>query len=62
MDTLTSVDLRENVKMAGKVIEIYEGVIYWENFKRSQFRKFIQQLFTSKKIQRWKKRFIARVS
>ena len=28
IDTLTSVDIREIVKTGGKVIEIYEGVIY----------------------------------
>ena len=31
--------------MNGKVIEIYEGVIYRENFKISPFRKVIEKLF-----------------
>ena len=31
--------------MAGKVIEIYEGVIYRENFKISTFRKVVEKLF-----------------
>ena len=31
IDTLTSVDIQKNVKIGGKVIEIYEGVIYREN-------------------------------
>ena len=30
---LTSVDIQESIKIRGKVIEIYEGVIYRENFK-----------------------------
>ena len=45
IDTLTSVDIQEIVKLGGKVIEIYEGVIYRENFKVSPFRKVIGYLF-----------------
>ena len=44
-DTLTSVDIQEIVKIDRKVIEIYEGVIYRENFKISPFRKVIEKLF-----------------
>ena len=45
IDHLTSVDIEENVKIGSKVIEIYEGVIYEENFKVSLFRKVIVKLF-----------------
>ena len=45
IDTLTSVDIQEIVKIGGKVVEIYEGVIYKENFKVSPFRKVIDILF-----------------
>ena len=45
IDTLTSVDIQETVKNGGKVIEIYEGVIYRENFKVSPFRNVIGKLF-----------------
>jgi len=45
IDTLTSVDIQEIVKIGGKVIEIYEGVIYRENFKTPPFRNFIKDLF-----------------
>ena len=45
IDTLTSVDIQEIVKIGGKVIEVYEGVIYRENFKVSPFRKVICELF-----------------
>ena len=45
IDTLTSVDICEIVKIGGKVIEFYEGVIYRENFKISPFRKVIERLF-----------------
>ena len=45
VDTLTSVDIQEIVKIGGKVIEIYEWVIYRENFKVSPFRKVIDKLF-----------------
>ena len=45
IDTLTSVDIQEIVKIGGKVVEIYEGVIYKENFKVSPFRKVVDILF-----------------
>ena len=45
IDTLTSVDIQEIVKIGGKVIEIYEEVIYRKNFKISPFRKVIENLF-----------------
>ena len=44
-DTLTSFDIQEIVKIGGKVIKIYEGVLYRENFKISPFRKVIEKLF-----------------
>ena len=43
--TLTSIDVQEIVKIGEKRIEIYEGVIYGENFKTSPFRKVIEKLF-----------------
>ena len=48
IDTLTSVDIQEIVKIGGKMIEVYEGVIYRENFKISPFRKVIETLFASR--------------
>ena len=42
---LTSVDIQEIVKIGGNVIEIYEGVIYRENYKVSPFKKVIDKLF-----------------
>ena len=39
IDTLTSVDIQEVVKIGRKVIEIYEGVIYREKFEITLFRK-----------------------
>ena len=45
VDYLTSVDIQEIAKIGAKVIKIYEGVIYRENFKVSLFRKFIDKLF-----------------
>ena len=47
IDTLTSVDIQEIVEIEGKVIEIYEGAIYRENFKVSPFRKVIVEIFAS---------------
>ena len=48
IDYLTSVDIQEIVKIGGKVIEVYEGVIYRENFKVSPFRNVIDKLFASR--------------
>ena len=45
IDYLTSVDIQEIVKIGGGVSEIFEGVIYRENFKVSPFRKVIDKLF-----------------
>ena len=45
IDHLTSVDIQENVKIGGRLIKIYEGVIYRENFKVSPFRNVIDKLF-----------------
>ena len=45
IDTLTSVDIQEIVRIGGRVVQIYEGVIYRENFKISPFRKVIEKLF-----------------
>ena len=45
IDHLTSVDIQEIIKIGGKVTEIYEGVIYRENFKVSPFRNVIDKLF-----------------
>ena len=42
---LTSVDFQEIVKIGCKVNEIYEGVIYGENFKINPFVKVIDNLF-----------------
>ena len=44
LDTFTSADIQKIVKIRGKVIEIYEAVIYRENFKISPFRKLIEKL------------------
>ena len=44
-DTLTSVDIQEIVKIGGEIVEIFEGVIYRENFKVPPFRKVIDKLF-----------------
>ena len=45
IDTLTSVDIQEIVKIGGKVIEINKGVLYRETFNVSPFRNVIDKLF-----------------
>ena len=42
---LTSVDFEKIVIIGGRVIEIYQGVIYKQNFKRNPFEKVITKLF-----------------
>ena len=42
---LSSVDIQEIVKIGGRIIQIYEGIIYRENFKVSPFEKIIDELF-----------------
>ena len=49
IDTLTSVDIQEIVKLGGKVVQIYEGIIYRENFKISPFKRVIEKLFALRK-------------
>ena len=44
-DTLRLVDNYEIVKKGEKVIEIYQGVVYRENFKISPFRKALEKIF-----------------
>ena len=48
IDTLTSVDIQEIVRIGGRVVQNYEGVIYRENFKISPFRKVIEKMFASR--------------
>ena len=45
IDTLISVDFQEIVKIWGRIIEFYEGVIYREYFKKSPFREVMDKLF-----------------
>ena len=42
---MTSVDIQEIVRIGGKVIEVYEGVIYRENYEVSPFKKVIEKIF-----------------
>ena len=46
---MTSGGIQEITKIGGKVIEIYEGVLYRKNFKVSPFKKVIDKLFALRK-------------
>ena len=46
---LTSLDFQEIVKIGGKIIDIYEVVIYRENFKIKPFEKVFDNLFLQDK-------------
>ena len=48
VDTLPSVDIREVVKIGGKVFEISESVIHRENFEVSPFRTVSDELVASR--------------
>ena len=48
LDTLTSVDIQEIVKIGGNVYQLYERGIYRENFETSPRRKIIKKLFNLK--------------
>ena len=45
IDILTIVDIHEIVKIGGRVIQLYEGVIYRKNFERSLLGKVLENLF-----------------
>ena len=45
IDTLTSVDIQENVKISGVVVGIHEGLIYRENLKVYPFKEVTDKLF-----------------
>ena len=47
--TSISVDICEIVNIGGRVIEIYEDVIYRENFKISPFKQVTEKLFAARK-------------
>ena len=44
INTLTSVDIQEILKIEGKVIQIYEGVFHRKNFRISSIKKIIGKL------------------
>ena len=44
IDTLTAVHIQKNNKIGGKVIEIYEGIVYTKKFSVSPFEKVIDKL------------------
>ena len=45
---LTSVDIQKILKIRGRVIEIFEGDIYRENYEKNLFEKVIDNLFASR--------------
>ena len=61
IDTLTSVDIQEIKKIGGKEIQIYEGVIYRENFKVSPFRKVIEKMFALVNKSKMKETIVCKV-
>ena len=48
--TFASIDIHEILEVMQKVNQIYEGAIYRKNFKRSPFRKVIENLFALRQI------------
>ena len=48
IDTLTSVDIQEIVRTGGKILEIYDGIIFRENYSTSPFKSYIEKLFNKR--------------
>ena len=48
-DTISSVDIQEIVKAGGKIIKIYEGIVYDENLKINPYKDFVTKLFAKRK-------------
>ena len=44
-DTLNSVDIQEIVRCGGKILRIYDGFVYEENYVKSPFREYVENLF-----------------
>ena len=42
---LTTVDIQKNVKIGGKVVQLYQGVIYRKKFEINPFENVIDKLF-----------------
>ena len=53
LDTLTSVDIQAIIKLSGRLIKVYEGIIYKQNFMISPLKKVVDKLFKLK--QKYKK-------
>ena len=50
VDTLTSIDIQEIVKIGGKIFRVYDGVIYRENFETPPLRVSIENCLIYDKI------------
>lgn len=48
-DVLNSVDIQEIVRCGGEICNIYDGIIYEENYDASPFRSYIEMLFNLRK-------------
>ena len=48
-DTLSSVDIQEIVKAGGRIIKIYEGIVYEKNLEVNPYEKFVIRLFDLRK-------------
>jgi hypothetical protein len=46
---LNSVDIQEIVRTGGKIVRIYEGIVYEKNLSGSLFRSYIEKLFNHRK-------------
>ena len=46
IDTVTRLDIQEIVRIGGKLIQIFEGIIDRESFQKSPHGKIIEKLFS----------------
>lgn len=47
-DILTSVDIQEIVRCGGRIIKIFDGIVFEENFEVNPFREFVLELYVLK--------------
>ena len=48
-DTISSVDIQGIIKAGGRIIKIYEGIVYEKNLQVNPYKQFVTRLFTLRK-------------
>ena len=48
-DTISHVDIQENIKAGGEIIKIYEGIVFVKNLEVNPYKEFVIRLFILRK-------------